>query len=106
MKHQTKTVAVKGTRKDRPLNKSFDDSEKKEIKRWVKERTAMLNKYSVEELKKFAEKYDLGIPKDEEVLEIALRKMCIADTKVFPAVKKKAKEWLQKNGYREEICFY
>ena len=79
----------------------------REFQQYEKERTAMLNKYSVEELKKFyakyKDKYQLNAPSSEHVWEASLRKMCVADLGVYPKIKKKATVWLREHGYNQEI---
>lgn len=92
------------TVKDRRKESCVDALEKKRIKEYVKERDNCLNQYSVEALKEFHAKYkdewDLPpIPEDNEMLEIALNKMCVASTGVYPKIRVKAKKWLLEKGY-------
>lgn len=83
---------------------------KAQIRKWVKERDAVVKTYDIEKFKAFWIKwqkkglYDkrMALPPDN-VIEISLRKMVCATTSATDAEKEEAKQWLSQRGYSSEL---
>lgn len=80
----------------------------KEIKKWRKERDAVVLTYDVEAFKEFYRKwqkkgvYNLPLPSDM-VIEISLRKMVLAMEGATDEQKNRARMWLIEHGAKPEI---
>ena len=75
-------------------------------KKYVKSKREMLNKYSVEEFRKWMaewKKYIPDMPEDEKLMELTLNKMIANSTDVTPKLQKKAKKWLLDRGYSQGL---
>lgn len=66
----------------------------------------MLNKNSIEELKRFCERHRDYVPYNptDEVLEVTLRKMQANKNGVYPKIRNEAKRWLRERGYSEIVA--
>ena len=79
-----------------------------EIKKWRKERDAIVLTYDVEAFKEFYHKwqkkgvYNMPLPSDM-VIEISLRKMVLAMADATDEQKMRARMWLIEHGMKPEI---
>jgi len=72
---------------------------------WRKERDEAALSFDVETFRRFYEKwhrrgfYDIPLPADDRVIEIAIREMVLGLANPPEDKKKEARDWLEANGY-------
>lgn len=75
------------------------------IKEWVKERDEVVLSYDVERFRAFYEKwkalgvYELDLPDNDFVVEVAMRNMVGMMASATPEQKEDAKQWLLERGF-------
>ena len=81
----------------------------KEIKEFVRDRDAAVMTFDVEEFKRFYQKwrdkglYTIGLPQNNKVLEITMRKMAVHSTGIPEEVREEAGKWLTDRGFSLDL---